>query len=288
MNKFDNLFWVCGHIGFANDSFTVFMNLHSTTINYQIIRDRMRVSKSGMLLNWAWYYPRWQKEQRNDPNLYKQLDLDEGKRFAQAHFVMRETQLLEKFPGSKTITLLAENPASIDYYIAYAHFKLLDKQLYGSWYDVQKKNYPLNNIENQKFADQQFEMGMTPLQYRSIAFQDWQGKLVKNCKDPVAEWNEHNYHNAFMENKKTILIDHDNCRPGLNKDIIYIDRLVNPKTKSLNKKYYLEICNSYGLIPNLNMFEDFWNYWLNHQPDISTINPQLSWNISGRKIYSTC
>lgn len=279
MNNFNNLVWVSGHIGFANDSFTVFMNLHLKPVTYEIIRDRMRVSKSNMLLNWAWYYRKWINDQRDDANLYKTLNLDGTKHFAQAHFVRREEQLLEKFPGSKTITLLAENPASIDYYLAYAHYKLLDKKLYGSWYDVQKKNYPIDNPENQIFADEQFAKGMTPLQYRSIVFQDWQGKLARESSDPVEEWNEHPYHEWFMENRKTVIVDHELWEPGKNKDIVYIDRLVNPQTRSLNEKYYHELCERHDLIPNLKLLHEFWNYWLDRQPDITSVKPQLTWQI---------
>ena len=119
MKVFNNLVWVCGYIGFISDSFTVFMNLHDKKVNYKIARDRMRVTNPGMILNWAWYYPRWKNEQVDDPNLYKQITLDESLNFAQASFVMREKQLLDKFPGSRTITLMAENTASIEYYLAY-------------------------------------------------------------------------------------------------------------------------------------------------------------------------
>lgn len=284
MTVFNNLVWVCGYIGFISDSFTVFMNLHNKQVNYKIARDRMRVTNPGMILNWAWYYPRWKNEQVDDPNLYKQITLDESLNFAQASFVMREQQLLDKFPGSRTITLMAENTASIEYYLAYAHFKLLDKTLYGSWYNVQKKNFPLNNPENQEFADKQFELGMTPLQYRSIAFQDWQGEIASKCEDPVAEWNEYPYHDSFMENRKTIMIEHEKFKPSIESSVVYMDRLVNPQTSHLNKKYYIELCNTYDLEPNLKLFEDFWGYWLSHQTDISDVKPQLSWKHRGKKV----
>ena len=126
---------------------------------------------------------------------------------------------------------------------------------------------------------------MTPLQYRSIAFQDWQGEIASKCSDPVAEWNDYPYHDSFMENKKTILMEHEKFKSNVNSSAIYIDRLVNPQTCHLNKKYYIEICNRYGLEPNLQLFEEFWKYWLSHQTDISNVKPQLSWNLRDRKVF---
>jgi hypothetical protein len=283
MNNFDQLTWVCGHIGFANDSLTVFLNLHhNQLIKYSIINNRMRSSKPGLLLNWAWYYPRWRSEQLQDINLYQQLYLDHYPRFTQAHFFMREGELLGKFPGSKTLTILVEDLSIIDYYLCYSHYKLLDKLLYPSWYEIQKKNYPLGLKENQDFADRKFKQGMTVLQYRSIAFQDWQGKLAEICTDPIEEWNQVPYHNFFMENKNTLMIDHKSWSPmyiAEKQYSIYLDRLVNPATHQLDFRYYEEICNLLNLVPDFQLFADYWNSWLNQQPNIKKYLPKLSWKL---------
>jgi hypothetical protein len=291
MKDFSNLTWVCGHIGFANDSLTIFLNLHhNRSIRYSIVRDRMRSSKPGVLLNWAWYYPRWYRDQYLDKNLHQQLHLDQTHRFAQAHFFMREGDLLFKFPESRTLTILVNDPKLIEYYACYAHFKLLDKRLYASWYEVQKKNYPLNLSKNQEFADVNFEQGMTALQYRSIAFLDWQGEIASTYSDPVAEWHRWPYHTNFMENRNTLMIDHTTWRPMYvagKQHSIYIDRLVNPATHHLNQKYYTEICELLGLVPNFDLFRSYWNEWLSRQPDVKSYIPQLSWNLTKKNTCAT-
>jgi hypothetical protein len=283
---FSNLTWICGHIGFANDSLTVFFNLHNDkSINYAIVRDRMRCSKPGLLLNWAWYYPWWKYNQYSNASLQQQLYLNDQSRFAQAHFVMREGDLLSKFPGSKTLTILVEDTRVIEYYIRYAHYKLLDKTLYNSWYEVQKKNYPIQIKENQVFADHMFKKGMTALQYRSIVFQDWQEKLVQDCADPIECWDQVSYHTNFMENKNTVIIDNQSWKPlfvAEKQHPIYIDKLVNPITKTLNDQYYLELCNLLDLTPNLAFFQEYWQQWLAGQPNIATYSPMLNWKLTAK------
>jgi hypothetical protein len=274
--NFDNQYFICSQIGFVGDSTTVFLNLHNDpSIKYEIQRSRMRTTREGMLLNWAWIYPRWYKEQYHDPNLHKQL----GSPFVQAHFQSKEFDLFTKFPGSNTITLLASTEELAHVYHNFAYSKLLDKKLYSSWYEVQKKNYPLTDPKNQQLADAYFLQGMTPLQYRAIAFLDWQDELAENYTNPVMEWHRVPYHTWFMENRSTAIANNMSWYPSYDKKKqykIYVDKLANPVTKQLDDDYYVSVCNTFGLVPNIELYHKFWNYWLSNQPDCS-VRPTLDW-----------
>jgi hypothetical protein len=263
-----------------NDSISVFLNLHHDRyLHWDILRDRMRTTKPGILLNWAWYYPRW-KQQIKDPTLDRNLYLDGTPRFCQAHFFFREKQILDRFPGSKSVTLRVKNIDFIDIYLRYAHCKLLDKKLYNSWYEIQKLNYPLTIKENIDFADHRFQMGMTPLQYRSIAWQDWQNRLAIDCDDPVAAWNQHPYHDNFMENRSTVEYDMLNWTSQDDRMLsIYIDELIDIPNQKFNHSYYIDICDMLNLKPDLQFFNRFWQHWLSRQPNYQSHAPQLSWNL---------
>jgi len=280
--KFENLFWIVHQLGFAGDTLCCFLNMHGGRMQkYHLVKGRARSTVPGILLNWAWYYPRWHRTQKRDPNLYKSLFYHPGvPQFSQAHFFNHEDQLLDLFPGSRTLTVLAQRRSNAVIYNRFAHYKLLDKKLYASWYLKQQMNFPLSRPENQALADSLFPRGLTVGQYRSIAHMDWNDLTIDDLScDPMTFWDQRPYHSLFQENLNTVLINNEHWIPYYDprrQQKIYIDRLADPETGQFDDDYYAEICDSLNLMPDFDFYHGFWQEWLDKQPSPS-YQPDLSW-----------
>lgn len=279
---FSNLFWIVHQLGFAGDTLCCFLNMHSGRMKqYHLVKGRARSTVPGILLNWAWYYPRWYRVQKHDVNLYKSLYLHPGRiQFSQAHFFNHEDQLLDLFAGSKTLTLTAQHQSNAVIYNRFAHYKLLDKKLYQSWYLKQQMNFPLHRKENQILADRLFQSGLTVGQYRAIAFMDWHGMTLSDMDcDPVTFWHAQPYLNFFQENLNTALINNSGWMPYYDdrrQHRIFIDRLADPSSQTLDDDYYAEVCDRLNLAPDHDFYHAFWKKWFADQPDID-YEPDLSW-----------
>lgn len=279
--NFRNLFWIVHQLGFAGDTLCCFLNIHAGRMKkYHLVRGRARSTIPGILLNWAWYYPKWQRVQKKDPNLYKSLHYLGTTQFSQAHFFNREDQLLDLFPGSQTITVLAAKRSNAMIYNRYAHYKLLDKKLYPSWYLKQQMNFPLTNPKNQRLADDLFLQDLTVGQYRAIAYMDWNELTLDDLHcDPLTLWHEKTYHTLFQENLSTALINNENWIPYFDQTRqkkIYIDKLVDPETGQFDNDYYAQICDELSLVPDFDFYHEFWQDWLNKQPPVD-YEPNLKW-----------
>jgi hypothetical protein len=283
MTEFTNLFWVAHQLGFAGDTVTTFFNLNVDRIKkYRHLFGRTRTDEPGILLNWAWYYPKWYRTQKHDPLLYRTLNLRlEQKQFSQAHFVMRENELLEKFPGSRVLTCLASDDEHAMIYHRMAHRKLLDKKLFTSWYQRQQINFPIVQKKNQLYADTCFDKGLTVGQYRAIAHMDWLGlDKDKIDTDPMTFWQQQPYCANFLENFNTTLINNRNWFPYYDpkKQIaVYVDRLANLVTHQLDHDYYEELCFKMQILPDHDLYKNFWTGWLIQQPSL-IYNPKLIWH----------
>lgn len=278
MNRF-----ICHHIGFAGDAFTIFLNLHATpNIKYDVNRSRVRTSTTGQLLNWAWYYPRWREDQFHDHNLHKQLFKSKDKNFWQAHFLNRENDLLTKFNDCGTIALLATTEEHADLYFRHGHAKLSDKQLYPSWFEVQKKNFPLTIKENQQLAEKLLTTGLSCIEYRAIFYGDMNGRIVTDIYEELALWYNDPYITTFQPNYNTVLHDNRHWRAIFDEEKqakVYIDKLIDPYTHKLNNEYYVEVCEQLELTPNLELYNDFWKWWIALQPDVDYV-PKLPFRIN--------
>jgi hypothetical protein len=284
MTEYKNLYWVAHQLGFAGDTVTTFFNLNVNRLNHwHHIHGRTRTAESGILLNWAWYYPKWYSTQKKDANLYKSLCLRPNqKQFSQAHFVNRENELLEKFPGSRVLTCLASNDEQARVYHKLAHRKLLDKKLFTSWYIRQQMNFPLKQDQNRRYADACFAKGMTVGQYRAIAHMDWLGlDKDKIPTDPMTFWQQQPYCANFLENLNTTLINNRTWFPYYDsqKQIpVYVDRLANIVTGKIDHDYYEELCQRLEIEPNHELFATFWTGWLSKQPSLD-YQPNVSWSM---------
>lgn len=280
---FRNLFWIVHQLGFAGDTLCCFLNMHSGRMrHYHLIKGRARSTVPGILLNWAWYYPRWYKTQKHDFNLYKALCYHPGTvQFSQAHFFNHEDQLLDLFPGSRTLTLTAQRRSNAVIYNRFAHYKLLDKRLYPSWYHKQQMNFPLRRPENKILADSLFDKGLTVGQYRAIAFMDSNGMILSDLDcDPMTFWHRQPYLSLFQENLNTSLINNSSWIPYYDdrrQHRILIDRIADPETQSLDDDYYAEMCDLLNLVPDHDFYHTFWAYWFENQPSID-YKPDLAWN----------
>jgi hypothetical protein len=178
------------------------------------------------------------------------------------------------------ITLLAQSPTRATIYNKWAHFKLLDKKLYAARYETQKQNFPLIMEQNRQLADSLYHQGLTVGQYRCIAHMDWKGLTVNNLDcDPVQFWHTQPYLPNFQENLNTVMINNDTWYPCFDPSrqiSIFIDRLADPLTEELNDDYYSQICDQFGLIPDIGFYHGFWQDWFSQQPP-KDYDPDLSW-----------
>ena len=279
---FNDLYWIVHQLGFAGDTLCCFLNLHVNRIkNYKLVKGRARCSSPGVLLNWAWYYPKWYRSQKKNPNLYKQIFYIQGlKQFSQAHFFNHENELLETFPGYTVVTLLSRSTNRSIIYNKWAHFKLLDKKLYASRYETQKQNFPLTITQNRQLADSLYNQGLTVGQYRCIAHMDWKGLTLDDLDcDPVQFWHCQSYLQLFQENLNTVMINNDYWYPYFDPSkqrCIFIDQLADPLTEQLDDDYYFEICDQLQLVPDIDFYHEFWQHWFAQQPP-KDYNPDLSW-----------
>ena len=281
---FNNVFFTSHWLGFAGDTICCFWNIHTGNIDdYRLTSIGRARSSSGMLLNWAWYYPKWFKEQKPNPTLHNALPLYNNScpLFYQTHFSMHENELLEKFPGSKVITILAKDPECAVTYHNLGHYKLLDQKLFTAWYDRQKTNYPLTQDVNKVLADRCYEQGMTVGEYRAIAHMDWLGTSIKDINtDPVTFWEQQPYCANFQENLNTVIINNSTWFPYFDRQRqipLYVDMLANPHTKQINVEYYVWLCELFDITPNVAFYREFWNRWLDRQTGLNYIATP-SWN----------
>lgn len=283
---FNNVVFTNHWLGFAGDSICCFWNIHVNNISdYRLTNIGRARSSSGMLLNWAWYYPKWYRDQKPNPLLSRALPnfSDSHPVFYQTHFSMHENELLEKFPGSRVATILSNDPECVDTYNSLGHYKLLDQSLYTMWYDRQKTNYPLTQQVNRDLADRCYDQKMTVGEYRAIAHMDWLGLTMDDIgTDPVTFWNQQPYCANFQENLNTVRINNETWFPYFDKDRqipIYADKLVHPHTGQLDDDYYVELCEVLGITPNVPFYRQFWATWIEAQTGLD-YRPKTTWDFS--------
>lgn len=283
---FDNVVFTSHWLGFAGDTVCCFFNVHEKNLNdYTLTKIGRARTASGMLLNWAWYYPKWYSEQKPNPLTYKQLDnfKETGVLFYQTHFSMHENELLEKFPGSRVATIVCSDHEAVETYHNLGHYKLLDQNLYTMWYERQKTNYPLRQQVNRDLADRCYDQKMTVGEYRAIAHMDWLGYDMSTVgTDPVTFWNEQPYCANFQENLNTVRINNETWFPYFDPQRqipIYVDRLAHPHTKQLDRDYYVELCEQLKITPDVEFYETFWKTWLDAQTGLD-YQRKTSWNFT--------
>lgn len=263
------------------DSLTVFLNLHQKHANYRIIGHRMRAATPGMLLNWAYYYDSWPRQQQ-DPNLWRQLYLQPDRtNFAQAHFFGQEHQLLTKFPGSRAVRVLAQDPNNIDVYWHWLNVKLLSRNMYPAWYLRYTQFAAIRDRGTQAVlaamcAQNQLKVG----HYWSAWYVDRQGMDLKLVSDPWQYWlsrpriQDFHPNLTTMKQLNTQSMNHAKT-PGVID--VYIDRLWPLDGAPPNQEYYLEICDQLALTPDLDLLHDWWQQWRPAQPALDTVSCDISW-----------
>jgi hypothetical protein len=259
------------------DSLTVFLNLHEKHANYRIIGHRMRAATPGMLLNWAYYYDSWPQQQK-DPNLWRQLYLQPDRtNFAQAHFFGQEHQLLAKFPGSRAIRVLAQDPINIDVYWHWLNVKLLSRLMYPAWYQRYTQFARLRDRGTQAVLAGLCEQKMLRVgHYWSAWYVDRQGMDLNLISDPWQYWLTRPIVKHFHPNLTT-MTQQNRLHDSASTIPVYIDRLWPLTQDQPNLDYYREICDTLELIPNPVLLQNWWQQWRPAQPPVQSGSCDISW-----------
>lgn len=280
--KFDNLYIVSHQPGTLGDSLVAFLSLHQKQALFKIVGSRMRSTTPGILLNWGSYYKNW-PQQQNDPNLYKQLNLqDNVSNFVQAHFFLKETEIIEKFPGSRAIRLLVEDSSNMEIYFKYLYQKLMSKTMYRAWYERYKKFAWLDNADTQQtLSNMCLRNTLRVKHYWAAWYMDNRGLSFDQIADPMSFWLEQAYVQDFHPNFNTMITNNQAALSQTNNtDIIdvYIDRLWPTHSQVMDMNEYTRLCESVKLVPDYTLAQSFWEWRKSSQPDHEKIKISRNWN----------
>lgn len=280
MTNFENLYFVSHQPGTAGDSLVAFLSLHNKAASFDIVGHRMRSSTPGILLNWGYYYKNW-ASQKQDPNLYKSIDLRPGvSNFAQAHFFLQEHQLLEKFPGCKVIQILVNNPDNFDTYWYWLYQKLLNKRMHRAWHDRYLKFARLRDTNTQSTLANMCQQGILKIKhYWSAWYIDNLGMDLNLVPNPFEYWATRRYVEDFHPNKNSMLINNSAAKSAAdcsNIIKINIDELWPVNGTQMNIDLYHNLCSQVGLTPDYKLVSKFWPWWKNQQP-VLTDNIDYKW-----------
>jgi hypothetical protein len=279
MTDFRSLVWICHQPGMAGDSLTAFLNLHEKQASFRIIGRRMRTSTPGVLLNWAPYYDTWPAQQR-DPNLWKQIHLDPScTNFAQAHFFGTESQILDKFPGSRALRVVAENTANVPVYFSWLNHKLLQKRMYPAWHARYLKFAHIRDSKTRGVLQELCDTGRLRVgHYWSAWYVDRRGMDLSLVPDPWQYWLDQRKVIDFHPNLHTMIAANQQAQqPTSHVDLVYIDRLWPLDAAQPNTGYYQELCDRLGLRPRHDLLESWWQWWRPAQPPLHPYSADVSW-----------
>jgi hypothetical protein len=279
--KFDNLYIVSHQPGTLGDSLVAFLSMHNKKSAFNIVGSRMRTSTPGILLNWASYYKNW-PTQRNDPNLYKQLNLCNGiSNFVQAHFFLKEHEITQKFPGSQAIRILVDDPDNMEIYFKYLYQKLINKKMYRAWFDRYSKFAWLNNNDTYKtLLGMCVNKTLKVKHYWAAWHIDNQGLNFSQVPNPMKHWLEQDYIQDFHPNLNTMLIDNQKAMIGSDESVVidlYIDRMWPINSTSMNNTEYERLCDLTGLTPDYKLAKTFWDWRRLSQPNPDQIKVSRNW-----------
>lgn len=279
--NFDNLYVVSHQPGALGDSLVAFLSLHQKQASFKIIGNRMRTATPGILLNWAAYYKNWPDQVAN-PNLYKQIDLRPGvSNFVQAHFFLKEDQILNKFPGSRAIRLLVDRDDNMEIYFKYLYHKLLNKRMHKAWYgrylsfarlrDKHTQNTLLNMCNDRTLRIKH---------YWTAWYVDNLGMDMNLVPNPMEYWLTRKYITDFHPNLNTMLVDNKTAieRSGQQGVIdLYIDRIWPIGGSSMDRVEYERLCELTGLVPDYSLAQKFWDWRESTQPNPNDITVSKDW-----------
>lgn len=278
---FDNLYFVSHQPGTVGDSLTAFLSMHEKCASFEIVGNRMRTARPGILLNWAYYYKNW-PEQQADINLHKHINIRPNiSNFAQAHFFLHEHQLFEKFPGCKSIRLLVKDPANQEIYFKWLYHKLINKKMHRAWYDRYLKFAVLHNIKTQEvLLDMCKQQTLRIKHYWSAWYIDNLGLDLNLVPEPFEYWLSRRHIVDFHPNLATQHVNNSiaaaqSPQPGLIN--VYIDQLWPMTNTGVNIDLYQQLCEQVNINPNIELAQRFWQWWQPKQPDTAKIDVESNW-----------
>ena len=279
--NFNNLYIVSHQPGALGDSLVAFLSMHQKQASFSIVGNRMRSATPGILLNWAVYYKNWTSQQA-DPNLYKHLDLQPGvSNFVQAHFFLKEQEILTKFPGSQAIRLLVENPDNMQIYFKYLYQKLMNKSMHRAWHDRYLKFAWLINTHTQRtLLDMCLNKTLRVKHYWTAWYMDNQGLDFNQLPNPMEYWLDQEYIQDFHPNLSTMLIDNQKAIARCNEPGVidlYIDRIWPIGGSGMDTVEYERLCELTGLVPNYELAKTFWDWRESTQPNPNRIKVSRDW-----------
>lgn len=256
--------------------------MHEKKATFNIVGNRMRTARSGILLNWAYYYKNW-PGQKTDLNLYKNIDIQPGvANFAQAHFFLHEHELFEKFPGSKSIRVLVKDPANQEIYFKWLYHKLMNKKMHRAWHDRYLKFAQLRNSKTQAvLLDMCKNRTLKIKHYWSAWYIDNLGLDLNLVPEPFEYWlsrrNVVDFHpNLATQHTNNLAAQVEPMHPQIIN--VYIDQLWPLHSDSMDLELYQDLCNQIGIVPNFELADSFWRWWHPQQPDPSDITIDPLWN----------
>ena len=278
---FDNLYFISHQPGTAGDSLTAFLSMHEKRASFSIVGNRMRTSSPGILLNWAYYYKNW-PGQVQDPNLYKQINIQPGiSNFAQAHFFLQEQQLFEKFPGCKCIRVLVKDTNNIETYFKWLYHKLMNKTMHRAWHDRYLKFAKLRDPKTQlALLDMCRNKTLKIKHYWSAWYIDNLGLDLNLVPNPFEYWLTRRNIVDFHPNLSTHIANNQiaAAEPAHNQIVtVYIDQLWPLDSNGMNVELYTELCDQIGLVPEPALALKFWQWWRPQQPNPNSIVIDSSW-----------
>jgi hypothetical protein len=281
ISNFNNLYFISHQPGTVGDSLTAFLSMHEKSASFEIVGNRMRTATPGILLNWAHYYKNWTAQQ-SDPNLYKAIDIKPDiSNFAQAHFFLEEKQILDKFPKSKAIRILVANETNMETYFKWLYHKLMNKRMHRAWHDRYLKFAPLRDKHTQATLLNMCANGQLRIKhYWSCWYIDNLGLDLNLVSNPFEYWLTRKYVKNFHPNLATMLVDNRTAiQRADDPDVIsvYIDRLFPLSGTGIDISEYTSLCHQVELTPNLELAQNFWQWWRPGQPNADDIVIDTDW-----------